>query len=140
MSMVVLNMQPPLFDEIAAALPLARTPGIIFAWGAAIYNPSGAPISPHLHAHEEVHGKRQGNDVEGWWRRYIADASFRLDEEIPAHQAEYREFCRLNTAGQARNHRRLALHAIAKKLAAPLYGNLIRYDDARKLLKEAHAA
>lgn len=38
--------------------------------------------------------------------------------------------------GQARNGRRLALHQIASRLASPLYGSMIRYDDARRLIKQ----
>lgn len=124
--------RPPLFEEIRAAFPLASSPSVIFAWGDVIYTSAGATVSPALRAHEAVHGVRQVSDVEGWWRRYIADAQFRLDEEIPAHIAEYKHF-----AAQPRNLRRLALHNIAHRLASPLYGRMIKYDDARRLLKAA---
>lgn len=137
--MIVKVERPPLFEEIAAAFPLARdNPNVIFAWGDTIYVPGGGKVSPELYAHEAVHGERQGSDVEGWWRRYIAEPAFRLDEEIPAHIAQYRTFCVNHTTGNLRNQCRLYLHHVAKSLASPLYGGLIRYDDARKLLKQAH--
>lgn len=132
--------KPPLFEEIAAAFPLARGPNVIFAWGDTIYNPNGGPIGPELEAHEAVHGMRQGGDIEGWWRRYIEDPGFRLHEEIPAHVAQYRAFCVNHTKGNARNQRRLYLHYVAKGLSSPLYGSLIHYDNARKLIKEATSA
>ena len=135
--MFVKVARPPLFAEIAAAFNLAGRRGIIYAWGDCIYAPDGGPFSAELRAHEAVHGQRQGTDVEGWWRRYIADPTFRRDEEIPAHIAEYQEFCRNNRNGPVRNSRRLYLHHVASRLASPLYGRLIKYDDARKLLKEA---
>jgi hypothetical protein len=132
--------RPPMFEEIAATFSLARKQNVVFAWGDTIYNPGGGRLSPEIHVHEAVHGKRQGADVEGWWRRYIAEPAFRLEEEIPAHIAQYRAFCVNHTKGNARNQRRLYLHHVAKCLASPLYGSLIRYDDARKLIKEAVSA
>jgi hypothetical protein len=127
--------RPPMWDEIDAAFHVAGK-AVIFAWGDTIFNPMGGPISPALMAHEAVHGKRQGPFVEDWWHDYIVSPEFRLAEEIPAHQAEYREFCRLNTQGNARNSRRLYLHHVASRLASPLYGRLVTYDAARKLIKE----
>lgn len=134
--MRVVVAKPPLFDEIDTAFGIAGKP-VIFAFGDTIYNPMGVRIGEELMAHEAVHGKRQGSDVEGWWRRYIADPEFRLEEELPAHVAEYRAFCLNNTKGHARNARRLALHHIAARLASPLYGRLISYEAARKALKAA---
>jgi hypothetical protein len=133
--MRIVVARPPMFAEIDAAFHIAGKP-VIFAFGDTIYNPLGGPVSPQLQAHEAVHGARQRDSgVEKWWRAYIDDPQFRLDEEIPAHQAEYREFCRNATNGNARNARRMALHQIASRLASPLYGRLIRYDDARRLIK-----
>lgn len=134
--MRVVVARPPLFAEIDAAFGVAGKP-VIFAWGDTIYNPQGGPISVELQAHESVRGQRQGGAIEAWWRRYIAEPEFRLAEEIPAHQAEYREFCRNNVNGKARNGRRLVLHHIAARLASPLYGRLVSYDAARKLIKAA---
>jgi hypothetical protein len=134
--MRVVAARPPLFAEIDAAFHIEGK-GVTFAFGDVIYNPHGANVTPELMAHEKVHGARQGGDVEGWWRRYIADPQFRFDEELPAHIAEYRAFCANNTAGQARNARRMALHHIAARLASPLYGRLVSYDEARRLIKAA---
>jgi hypothetical protein len=128
----VICRKPPLFDEIAAAFDLAGQKPI-FAWGSVIYNPHAITIPACLFVHEGVHGERQGSDVEGWWRRYIAEPPFRLDEEIPAHQAEYRAFC----DGRDRNARRIGLHHIAKRLASPLYGRMVSYDRARQIIKTA---
>ena len=119
-----------MWDEIDRAFNVAGKP-VIFAWGDTIYNPEGVPLSKELHAHEEIHGARQlahlPDDehlagVEGWWQRYIADAGFRLLEEIPAHHAEYRAFCKRHAGTSARQN---ALRAIASKLASPLYGGLV---------------
>lgn len=131
--MIIIRECPPLWDEITAAFPVARTPGVIFSWGDCIYNPSGIEISRPLLVHERVHCVRQRDDVEGWWRRYIADPEFRLAEEIPAHVAEARSAC----VGQTRHGRRAAVAGIAHRLASPLYGRLLTLDKAEALLRRA---
>lgn len=125
-----------MFSEINAAFNVAGK-RVIFAWGDAIYNPMGVDITPELHAHEGVHWDRQGSAPETWWKFYIADPQFRLNEELPAHEAEYREFCRNNRTGNRRNRRRLYLHQLAARLSSPLYGGLISYVEARKRIKAA---
>lgn len=134
--MRVVVARPPMFAEIDAAFHIAGQ-RVIFAWGDTIYNPMGVDITPELQAHESVHRDRQGSAPELWWKIYIADPQFRLNEELPAHEAEYREFCRNNRNGTRRNARRLYLHQLASRLASPLYGRLITYEAARKRIKAA---
>lgn len=125
---------PPLYEEIAAAFKLRRDQGIIFSWGGRVFNPDGLSISPPLAAHEAVHGARQGTveaNIVDWWKRYIDDVRFRLEEEIPAHQAEYRWFIEHGN----RNQRRIALKQTAARLASPLYGRLVGVSTARDMLK-----
>lgn len=136
--MRVVCARPPLFAEIDRAFGIAGAP-VIFAFGDTIYNPQNVTITPELMAHEEVHGARQRGcaSVELWWQAYIADPNFRLGEEVPAHQTEYREFCLRNPDGKARPARRMFLHHVAKRLSSPLYGRLIRYEEARRLVTAA---
>jgi len=123
---------PPLFDEIDAAFHVAG-PDVIYAWGDAIYNPRGLVIPPELIEHEATHGRRQGRDITGWWRRYIEDPAFRRNEEIFAHVAEYRWLIENGN----RSERRQALKRVAEKLASPLYGRLVTPRRARSLLSSA---
>ena len=123
---------PPLFHEIDAKFRVRGKP-IIYAWGPLIYNPMGIRVPLQLQAHEAVHGERQGDDIKGWWRRYIDDAAFRLAEEIPAHRVEYRV---LATEAINRQHRRHLLRVTAKRLAAPVYGRMVSLPRAIKLIKE----
>lgn len=128
--------RPPLWSIIDATFNVAGKP-VIFAWGDTIFNPERINITKELHAHEEEHGRRQfafpceavGWELatELWWRKYIKDPRFRLQEEIPAHVEEYRMFCRLHRGGGAQKR---ALREIAGKLASPLYGGLITTGDA----------
>ena len=129
--MKIIHDYPPMIDEIDAAFNI-RGQTIIFAWGDTIYSPTGWNPPPELHAHEEVHGQRQGDDIEGWWKKYIADPEFRLEEEIIAHRAEYQHFAKRND----RPARRRALRRIAKRLCSSLYGKVITFKKARERLLE----
>jgi hypothetical protein len=132
----VIVAYPPLFPQIDAKFNVHDKP-ILYAWGDKIYNPLGVPISSSLHAHEAVHGQRQGNDIEAWWFDYLNDVEFRLNEELIAHQAEYKE---LNRNNKDRNLKAKYLWFVAQKLSSPLYGKLINHMDAMKELRNASGA
>lgn len=125
--MKVLTLFPPNYQRINKAFGVRGKP-VIFAYGA-IYNPSKIKIPPQLLVHEAVHIERQGDDPERWWERYIEDPRFRLEEEIPAHVAEYRVMKPLDGPGGDR-----WLNLIAERLASPLYGSLIGQAAARSIL------
>jgi hypothetical protein len=122
---------PPNYEAIAARFDI--TESVIFAYGDVIYNPSGGIIPPSVMAHEQVHGTRQGADVEWWWKRYLDDDEFRLFEEIQSHRAEYKY---LYDRTKDRNARAKALHIVAARLVAPLYGygHLITHARAKAVL------
>ena len=123
-----------MFDEINAKFRIAGKP-VLFCWGDVIYNPMRVRIPPHLMVHEEMHGWRQGQwGIEQWWRDYIDSEAFRLEEEILAHQVEYRSLLR---GAKNRQARRGCLKQTAKRLAAPLYGRMIGLAKARELLLAA---
>lgn len=133
--MIIRVEYPPIIAEIDAAFHTMGKP-IIYAFGDVIYNPAGVPISRPLVLHEATHGTRQiamEGGVEAWWKRYIADPEFRLNEEIPAHQNEYKMFRDLN---HDRNLRAIYLQKVARKLASPLYGSLITFKDAKALVEK----
>ncbi|KKM26921.1 hypothetical protein LCGC14_1579880 [marine sediment metagenome] len=122
---------PPIYDEIKSVFPIAGR-GVIFAWGNKIYNPNSVYIPLQLIAHERVHGRRQGSDVYGWWRRYIDEKEFRLIEETLAHIAEMEYLLGPNPNRQMR---RQILRSTAKRLANPLYRYGISREKAQVLLK-----
>ena len=127
--MRIVKDYPPMIDEIDAAFNV-RGKGIIFAWGDTIFNPAWHDIPPSLIAHEQVHGRRQGADVRGWWLKYIDDPQFRLEEEIHAHRAEYQHIARNGN----RPERRRGLKLIASRLSSPLYGKMITLKQAKEIL------
>ncbi len=130
--MRVVFERPPMFAEIDAKFRVAGKP-IIFAWGDVIYNPARVPIPPHLMVHEEMHAWRQEKwGVEQWWKDYISSDAFRLDEEILAHQVEFRHLMREN--GHNRSARRGHIKQVAKRLASPMYGRMITLARAKKII------
>ena len=122
---------PPNIRAIAAAFPIEGRADIVYAYGDAIYNPHSIDIPPSIVVHEEVHLKRQYGDPEFWWSMYLSNPGFRFDEELRAHQAEYRAAAE---AATNRHQRRATLAAIAKRLSSPLYGSLTTLADAKELV------
>lgn len=123
--MRILHTLPPNFAAINKAFNVRGKP-VIFCYGSVIHNPSRIDVRPELIAHEMVHSTQQGGDPKTWWERYIDDPCFRLDQEIGAHCAEYRS-CHERGLDKM-------LDKIAKRLASPMYGNLIDFDRARAIL------
>lgn len=120
MMKIVRGEYPPNFEEISEAVPQSNRQGVIFAYDNTIYVPTGGIITPHLMAHESVHGERQNKlGIKKWWSNYLHDMSFRYNEELLAHRAEY-----LSMIAETPNRatRRSALKFVAKRLASSLYG------------------
>ena len=125
---------PPIYSKLSEVFRLHERRDVVFSFGPKLFNPYGVFVPDEIIAHEAIHGARQGeslNDIHGWWKRYMADPTFRLVEEIHAHRAECQWLLEHNT----RRRRRAAIKQVAAKLAAPLYGSLVTPSQARKLLK-----
>lgn len=133
--MLIARAKPPNYDAIAAAFPaIIGRKGVIFCYGNTIYNPDNESISSPLIAHENVHRLQQGEDIEGWWRKYMDDPVFRLEQELPAHRAEYLDF--IGNPWTDRVNRRLYLSHLARRLSGDLYNRLISLDRARAFIKD----
>jgi hypothetical protein len=130
----IIIARPPNFDAIAAALPLAHKPGVIFTFGDAVYSPAAGPISSWIMTHERVHSVQQGADPIAWWDRYLADVEFRFAQELEAHRAEWRAW--LKAAPRNRADRRGYMVVVGMRLAGPLYGRMVRFAKARELILE----
>lgn len=126
---------PPNYEALVAAFPIEGK-RVIFSYGDVIYNPHKILVPRFLRVHEEVHGRRQMEDIPGWWEQYIADPDFRLAEELMAHavEQEYRLAHAFN-----RKERRSILAQTAERLASPIYGPVVGRKKARKLLAELGA-
>lgn len=109
----------PNYEQILAAFPDASKPGVLFAYGEAVYNPSGVSISKAVLAHEYRHCARQfqGRQVQ-WWEQYIVDSEFRYHEELLGHVDELKV---LLSNVKDRNLQYQLLTRTALRLSAPLY-------------------
>jgi hypothetical protein len=122
---------PPNIAMIRAVLPVS--PRNIFAYDGKIYAPEGGPLPPELIAHEQVHFRQQGNDVAGWWDRFLTDPEFRLDQEMEAHRIEWQVFL---ASKPSRRERRFRLKQMGKRLSAPMYGRIITANQAMKAISK----
>lgn len=133
-AVIVVSGRPPNHAAILARFPQANRPGTIFAYGDRVYIIGSTDLlTPALRAHEAVHLQRQADYISPdlWWDRYLIDNQFILDEELPAHRAEYGV---LRQTVKDRNVLALHFTAIADRLASPLYGNIVTQTQARQLL------
>ena len=132
--MDILLENPPNIDAIDAKFHV-KGKQVLFAYGDKIYNPLCVNVPPYLLAHEKMHGERQvAMGIDAWWEKYIEDTTFRLEEEIIAHQVELR--ARLINGGSRQVKRGIA-KLVAKRLAAPLYGRMITNAEARLAMESA---
>lgn len=121
---------PPNADEIWAAFNPPH--GVVIAYGDTIYAPHlESELPGHLVIHEETHFAQQRavGGPEAWWRRYIDDPQFRLEQELEAYRAQY-----ASIAALPRAQRRELLAHICKSLAGRMYGGLVTKDQARALV------
>ena len=128
--MNIVAKYPPNYAAIIKAIPaVARKRGIIFTYGDTIYCPAGNTRLPlHLIRHEETHWREQQKmGIEAWWDKYLASASFRLDQELMAYQVQYR-------ACANRQERKSVLPHIVKDLSGAMYGGIIGPAEAKRLI------
>ena len=134
----------------------------VWTYGNTLYNPGGIYVPDHLMAHEQTHSVQQeryrapeapstvnlatvktafdhaaGDGPDGWWKRYLIDPEFRLEQELQAYAMQYAFYCQ---GHKDRNDRfRFALQ-LARSLSGPLYQLPITLGDARKAIQETAAA
>ena len=112
--------------------------GVIYTYGAVIYNPSGGEIPHHLLVHEMTHMRQQNfndEDAKKWWERYFLEPHFRIQQESEAYANQYSQICR---EIHDRNHQVRILYDLAGMLSGPIYGNVITHMGALKLIKKTH--
>lgn len=106
-----------------------------WAYGDVIYNPGGITIREDILAHEAQHGVQQSNTEGGpdaWWKRYLAEPRFRLEQEADAYGVQYRWFC---ARYKDRNQRNKFLVMIAGQLSGPLYQVAVSPLQARQMIE-----
>ncbi len=131
--MQIIVNYPPNIDKIDNAFN-ARGKPVVFTYGNIIFNPLDGEVTRDLLKHEETHMKQQGSDIEGWWDRYIKDKDFRLKQELEAYRNQYNF---IKNSGKNWNYVSIFLSRIATDLSSEIYGNIISYDEAMRLIKNS---
>lgn len=132
-SMKIVKRPPPNAEAIEKVFPgvTSGTRPIYFCYGNTIYNPHGKPIVPSIIAHECVHALQQARmGEEHWWALYLTAKTFRFEQELDAHRAEYEHFRANNNRAFSRRY----LRDISERLAGPLYGSLATRTHAKALI------
>ena len=128
--MKILIEHPPNIQKIRRKFTLRDT--TIFTYGNILYNPNNGYISEDLVAHEETHARQQGDDPAAWWKKYLKDPEFRLQQEVEAYRNQYKKFLE-----KCKDRQKIFLFVrkIAGDLSSSLYGNMVDYYEAVKLIK-----
>lgn len=129
--MKIVKGYPPIIDKIKEKFTIHDT--TVYTWGDTIFTPAGVIINDHVMIHEEIHEwqQRRIGSPEAWWERYLADPAFRFQQELEAYQAQYKFFMKHHD----RNKVFFFLHGIAGDLSGELYGHMVTYDKAKRLIK-----
>src|SRR3990167_643081 len=126
---MIKNEYPPNIDEIRKFFTLKK--GIVFSYYPDIYSPDNIILSSALIAHEIIHLAQQKEyGVEKWWIRYCEDKAFRLSQEIPAYQIQFKSIIIKD-----RNKRFNYAVELAKDLSGETYGNMINFNEALDAIK-----
>lgn len=123
--------KPPIWDEITEHFPAVEWENVIVTYGENIY--TAKPITHFKLIHESTHIKQQtdmGEDI--WWAKYFVEEKFRLEQELEAYKNEVKE---INRLVKNRDERYRLIRNIALDLSSEVYGNIISYEEAKKLLK-----
>jgi hypothetical protein len=120
---------PPNYQQINDAF--SPPFNAVFTYGDTIYNPGAGDIPKHLELHERTHMRQQGDDPQAWWDEFIANPQFRLKQEIEAYRAQYQS---LRQTVKDRKQQFRWLHVMCTALSDKMYGNIVDYGQAMKLI------
>lgn len=130
MNNVIVNY-PPNYKKIEANFQIGDSKPL-FAYAPYIYNPFDIFIDPTLYFHEMIHIKQQKDNPSEWWDKYILDKDFRLEQELEANRKQLQLF---NKVVKDKNERYRFMLNIARSMSSNLYGNMVEYNQAIKLLQ-----
>ena len=105
----------------------------IITWGDTIYVEKGVIMKEDVRQHELVHIKQQKSSKwYGLWFmiRFITSKMFRTEVELEAFKAQYKYIC--DNGYDKKFHLRL----MANELSSELYGSMMSYGGAIKLIKK----
>ena len=123
--------KPPIFDLIAEKFGVDWDSGVIVTYKDTVYCKAGQ-ISSDLVVHEQTHIDQQKayGDADEWFNKYLNDKSFRLEVELEA----YRNQARFITLNLKNRDKRLKMFMHIWRSMATYYGDMISYEEAKKLI------
>lgn len=99
----------------------------VFALGADIYTDYN--LTPDLMVHELVHIKQQLEvGVKEWVYDFLYVPAKRLEYEVEAYREQIKSI-------KDRNHKMRVYLESCRKISAPLYGNIVTFEEAKQMLK-----
>lgn len=122
--------KPPNYDDIKQSMGDVWEQDVALCFGDTIHT-KRTELLPDVIVHEKVHENQQGFSPQIWWQMYLKDKDFRYSQELAAYteQAKFIKRCILD-----RNARFKCLQEVAKDFASPIYGPIISYQDALRIL------
>ena len=121
------HIQPPNWDKLVSLFGVEWGKTVV-TYGDTCYCKD--KLSLDLEVHESIHCIQQTNP-EKWWERYYIDPAFRLNQELEAYKEQYRF---MRKAIKDRNVLFIFRAKIAGDLSGKMYGNIIKFDEAYKLI------
>ena len=129
--MEIVKGYPPNIKEIEKVFNLkGKKP--IFAYSPILYAPMGGDLDHPTIIHEQTHFLQQGDDPKSWWDLYINNKDFRIEQETEAYSNQFQAF---KERIEDRNDQAKYLHILATQFSSDLYGNVLEYSEALKLIK-----
>lgn len=123
--------KPPIYQRLHDIFGVEWDKGIIIAYYPNIH--CFFNINEQKVHHEAVHLIRQKDmGVELWFKQYITDPGFRLNEEILAYNVEIK-WIKENIPG--RNERRFLINQIYDDISSSIYGHIINRKEAKLCLQ-----
>ena len=137
--MELVSELPPYWEDILEAVPGADPNTSAFTWGNQIYVPNQKTdkIGATVLQHEVQHSEQQdliGGPKE-WWKRWVKDKAFRLEQEGEAYARQYWFFCSVK---KDRNARARFLHQLCANMSGPMFGNMCTYAEAKEIITNVY--
>ena len=131
--MIIVTAYPPNIEKIVKVFPNVKEHrGVVFTLGQVIYNPDNEHLDEPLQFHEATHSIQQDKlGAEKWWDKYLEDKDFRLSQEVEAYQNQYKKYRKTQ---KDRNKIAKYLHRLASDLSGEVYGKIVTYSEAKKLI------
>ena len=120
--------KPPVWDRLVEAFGASWETTAV-TYGVVVH--SKRPLIEDLKVHERVHVRQQCEYPGGpwaWWSMYILSKEFRLSQELPAYQAQFRWILENVRDYQFKKRR---IETLIDDLSGPLYGGLITKAEAQ---------